>query len=233
MRSSAPREGIALNPDALPSVALPAEPGFLATRVPDGLPVRLREHLPAAEENARRNVERASAAARAVARESAGLLGTVHLAGTSRVSKVMMLRHVAGSWSSALAPFSACRGGCTHCCHIAVTILEIEAKLIAQKTGRRLQRPLRPRSLLDGRDDEAYGYEHPCVFLSGGECSIYEHRPLACRTLVNMDNTATLCELQPGLDVPVPYANSVGLQGRFAMATQSETFADIRDWFRP
>ncbi|WP_083293393.1 YkgJ family cysteine cluster protein [Hydrogenophaga sp. PML113] len=84
----------------------------------------------------------------------------------------------------------------------------------------------------DGAEAETYGYDRPCVFLTGGRCSIYAHRPLACRTLVNMDDTSVLCELEPGVAVPVPYGNAIAIQGRFALVTQREVFADIRDWFR-
>ncbi|CDN90608.1 hypothetical protein BN948_05053 [Hydrogenophaga intermedia] len=206
--------------------------GFLVAQAPADLSVRLLDHLPVAEACASRNVERAQPHVRKVVQETQGLLDSALAAGSSRTSKVMMIRHVASRWSAAVTPFSACRHGCAHCCHIAVSVPEVEAKLIAAKTGRRLQRPLRPRSLADGADEHDYGYDDPCVFLEGGRCSIYEHRPLACRTLVNMDDSAVLCELQQGMSVPVPYGNAIDMQGRFALVTQMETFADIRDWFR-
>lgn len=211
---------------------VPHASGFLVAKAPADLNKRLLEHLPVAEACASRNVERVQPLVQKVARETAGLLDSALEAGPSRPSKVMMIRHVASAWSAAVTPYSACRNGCAHCCHIAVSVPEVEAKLIAAKTGRRLQRPLRPLSMSDGADVEPYGYDKPCVFLTDGRCSIYEHRPLACRTLVNMDDTSFLCELEPGVAVPVPYANAIAIQGRFALVTQREVFADIRDWFR-
>jgi uncharacterized protein len=218
---------------SLPDSRLLTEQNTLAAMAPADLAPHLLAHLPHAEESAKRNVELSGPAVSTVARELGGLLASSQVPGTPKMNRVMMLRHVAASWSTALAPFSACRKRCSHCCHIAVTIPETEAKLIAKKTGRPLHKPLRPRTLADGSDlEQPYGYDHPCIFLKDGGCSIYEHRPLACRVLVNMDDTDLLCRLQPGKVVPVPYANSSAIQGRFALVTQNDVFADIRDWFR-
>ena len=71
----------------------------------------------------------------------------------------------------------------------------------------------------------------PCTFLVNHRCSIYDHRPMMCRTLVNMDSVDTLCRIVKGVDVPVPYLNTVEMKGYFAYLTQTEQFADIREWF--
>ncbi len=105
----------------------PHASGFLVAQAPAALNKRLRDHLPVAEACARRNVERAQPFVHKVARETVGLLDSALEAGPSRVSKVMMLRHVASAWSGAVTPYSACRNGCAHCCHIAVTVPEVEA----------------------------------------------------------------------------------------------------------
>ncbi len=47
----------------------------------------------------------------------------------------------------------------------------------------------------------------------------------------NMDSVDTLCRLVPGVEVHVPYLNTVILKGYFAYLTQAEQFADIREWF--
>ena len=67
--------------------------------------------------------------------------------------------------------------------------------------------------------------------MKDGECSIYAHRPLVCRTLVNMDDTSLLCELHQGVAIPVPYANSTRLQSAMALLHLDDTWADIREWF--
>lgn len=71
----------------------------------------------------------------------------------------------------------------------------------------------------------------PCTFLVNGKCFIYAHRPLVCRTQVNLDSVDTLCQLVPGVDVPVPYLQAVELQGYFACLTHEEQYADIRELF--
>lgn len=107
-----------------------------------------------------------------------------------------------------------------------------EAKLIAKAIGRRLAEPDEPLNIetIAGRR-KFFGV--PCSFLVDGKCSIYVHRPLVCRTLVNLDSVDTLCRLVPGVDVPVPYLQAVEMQGYFAYLTQDEQYADIREWFPP
>jgi hypothetical protein len=54
---------------------------------------------------------------------------------------------------------------------------------------------------------------------------------MMCRTLVNMDSVDTLCRIVKGVDVPVPYLNTLEMKAYFAYLTQTEQFADIREWF--
>jgi len=46
-----------------------------------------------------------------------------------------------------------------------------------------------------------------------------------------MDSVDTLYRLVPGVEVPVPYLNTMILKGYFAYLTQTEQYADIREWF--
>lgn len=53
-------------------------------------------------------------------------------------SKLMRSRFLAGEWSYVFAPKTACASGCSHCCHIRVSVSRSEAKLIAKAIGRKV-----------------------------------------------------------------------------------------------
>lgn len=101
---------------------------------------------------------------------------------------------------------------------------------MAKQLGIALAEPAVPQGI-EGTHKRADYFGKPCTFLKEGQCSIYAHRPLVCRTLVNMDDTDVLCELHPGVAVPVPYANSTRLQSAMALLHLEDTWADIREWF--
>lgn len=89
---------------------------------------------------------------------------------------------------------ASCAKGCSHCCYLLTTISVADAVLIAERL---LRKPdwltWLPRLADDARasfhaDGSAIGREdyfdnqQPCSFLSDGLCSVYEQRPVACRT---------------------------------------------------
>lgn len=129
----------------------------------------------------------------------------------------------------------ACRKGCAHCCHIPVAVPEVEAKMIGMAIGRR------PKNVAAYQEDghyasQSYGYHTPCPFLQDNRCSIYEHRPLACRKLVSLDIDDLLCRLVSPPGPPVPYFDTVEFD--FALVTICATklgvkTADIREYFPP
>lgn len=203
----------------------------LASLAPDNLPEHLHEHLPVAQAAAERNVAKAGAAVGARVHElDEQAYAAVRMPAALPV-RITRLKFIAGQWSEALGAHAACRQGCSSCCHVAVSLSRAEARLIAQKTGARLNEgPGTPLGFADPKEvDRIAGT--PCPFLADGLCSIYAHRPFVCRTLVNMDDSPVLCEIVPGVNVPVPYANSVNQRGLFAAATLKEPHADIREWF--
>lgn len=191
-----------------------------------------------------------SPAGEAMLKERAGAIGA-HLDPATRAAfvrqardakttakRVMWLRKEADVLSRAAAGHSACHAGCSHCCHIGVTMTEAEARVIAAETGRKLAEPPAEATLdvselvLDDKlspeelqrwaaEKMAHAREWTvdrwfgvaCTFLSADEtCSIYASRPLACRLQVNVDADALLCRLVPGNEqsdrIRVPYADT-------------------------
>lgn len=66
---------------------------------------------------------------------------------SSSRQRVLWLRRALEPVLSAVAGDSACRSGCSHCCHIAVQVTEREARVIAREVGRPLLDPSDGRSL--------------------------------------------------------------------------------------
>lgn len=128
----------------------------------------------------------------------------------------------------------ACRRGCSHCCHIAVAITPEEAEAIGKRIGRAPRKDVTLcRNPSEGFD---FGYDNPCTFLKDGECSIYEHRPLACRAHFSLDVDALLCELHPPESSPVPLLNPKNVNMLLVYAinpTDEKSLADIREYFPP
>lgn len=147
------------------------------------------------------------------------------LQGKTATKRLMWLHRAADAFSSAVAPHAACRPGCTHCCHIPVTVTAAEAVLIGKATGvAPVQHPA--SEAVDA------SYENPCPFLVDSRCSIYAVRPTVCRAHFNLDADALLCELTPGGQVPVPLADNRALMLTAAqVAGHGGLSADIRRWF--
>ena len=146
---------------------------------------------------------------------------------------------------------SACKGGCDHCCHIAVAVSEAEADAIAAATG--ISREANPvggqtvlQSLLDGSDEvaaerrELANDRHSgsrCPFLGrDSRCRVYEVRPLNCRLHFSLSDDDRPCRLS-GTEggrtgEEVLYLNT--LERRLENARVlgvHQLVADIRAWF--
>ena len=205
-------------------------PSALTLAAPANLPDDLMTHLPIAEIAATKNMDAVRAAATP---ELNDLLRQLRQAQTPAVpakTKVIRLRHIAGEWSRAFASKTACASGCSHCCNLGVMVPKSEAKLMAKAIGRQLVEPDQNLDLHSATERNSF-LGTPCSFLADGRCSIYQHRPMMCRMLVNMDSVDLLCRIVDGVDVPVPYLNTLELKAYFAFLTQTEQFADIREWF--
>jgi Fe-S-cluster containining protein len=145
-------------------------------------------------------------------------------------TKFRMLYALADDIGKHADGLAACKRGCSHCCHIAVGMLQGEAEVLGRAIGVKPAK-VQHRSQFAGFD---FGYHNPCTFLRNGECSIYENRPLACRTHYNFDADPLLCELYPPDTANVPYWNSMPLQ-MLAMQICAQagkiTMQDIRAFF--
>lgn len=137
--------------------------------------------------------------------------------------------------NAAVAPYAACRRGCSHCCHIPAVIFTSEAEAIAQATGR----PLLPLPRRDPEAVRAAGAAFtgtPCPFLVDAECSIYAVRPFTCRQHHSLDDTPAQCSLDvPSERSSVPALSSVRtVELPYAwMLFTREAMGDIREFFPP
>jgi hypothetical protein len=117
---------------------------------------------------------------------------------TSRQRLSIALRLV-DEFGVLVAPLAACRQGCSHCCHIRVEMTQLEVEQLGQAIGRKPNTKLRYLPHEDG----AFGYDTPCPFLMDRECSIYVHRPFACRKHHSLDAD----ELFRRLDMPPAFSD--------------------------
>lgn len=132
--------------------------------------------------------------------------------------------------SALVGPQTPCKSGCSHCCKMAVTISSHEADLIAEHIG--VERDHPPMALDQGHEVSKF-MNVPCVFLKKGKCSIYEVRPLACRTHYNLSAFPEVCNTvdYPGNDVPNLDWRKVWNASAIIHAEAGASFADIRDFF--
>jgi hypothetical protein len=83
-----------------------------------------------------------------------------------------------------------CAAGCAACCHlmVQVTPAEVEA-LVPHVTGGVAERLRANAALVSGMDAGAYRRARPrCAFLDdAGLCSVYDVRPVRCRSHVSSD----------------------------------------------
>lgn len=148
----------------------------------------------------------------------------------SKTKSVLWLRRAVETVAIQVQSRSACATGCSHCCNIAVDVSKTEALMIAKAIGRKVD-----SRVLDGvvtKQHPMSWYGQPCPFLHAGQCSVYEHRPVACRTQFNMDDDDLLCMLVQGEEIRVPYLDMMDHKLAYAEAVSTnEVCADIRQWF--
>ena len=171
--------------------------------------------------------------------QAVGRLLTQAIRSSTRAKKVMWLRQAADAAAMRAQPHAACRQGCAHCCHIAVVVTKAEALQIAAETGCDMDGeagkppPLEALDAATAKDGNAAHWQGvPCSFLKEGNCSIYRHRPLACRLQLNMDEDDLLCQLVEGESIRVPYLNMTAHHVAAVVAFgMGQPIADSREWF--
>jgi Fe-S-cluster containining protein len=201
-------------------------------------PQAVRERLQNVDDTVRANAATANADMQRRAKKIGfGLeqLGKLAKSGSKhRVRGMALLRDIAMVWGSSVAKGAACRQGCNHCCHKPVPISAVEAKVIGKAIKRH------PASIQDstvqadgtrlqGDVEKASG---ACTFLlANGDCAIYAHRPVLCRTRFNLDQDALLCETVDGQTFPVPEANAAPIHTVYQQLSADSSMADLREFF--
>jgi Fe-S-cluster containining protein len=102
---------------------------------------------------------------------------------------------IANRMTEALELHVACKPGCSSCCHMNTIIYEHEAIRLAEVSGKKMARlPLRPGNVVFAEGLKFNG--RPCPFLVENRCSVYEDRPLVCRTHHSLRENATQCSME-------------------------------------
>lgn len=155
-------------------------------------------------------------------------------------TKYIKLRELTDHAAALVAPQTPCKKGCSACCYQAVPISLNEARIIEGATGHRYSREA--KTLVPAIDTmetiarfnancEARLHDPtPCPFLVDDACSIYEVRPIPCRSHQVLHPDASRCKLNGKPLAQVKYdltwtddvAATIGIEDRWA---------DIREFF--
>ncbi len=85
-----------------------------------------------------------------------------------------------------------CRRGCHHCCYLMPMVSLPEAAVIYDSIGQerfdsmkqKFEDELKLLKAVGFSSNKLFENKYACTFLTGGQCSIYEDRPLTCRVHV-------------------------------------------------
>lgn len=126
----------------------------------------------------------------------------------------------------------ACSKGCSYCCHIPVSLYQLEADYIEQHTGIKAVKDVKGSSVFSG---EWVDQTKPCPFLQATQCSIYPYRPLSCRTHVSFESSNEKCRFGSKSTIQMINRDSSfpGVMQAFRelSANYNPIPADIRDYF--
>lgn len=123
-------------------------------------------------------------------------------------------------------PYTVCSAGCSACCHIPVTISELEASYIERNAGRSMRRGV----MSSGVPVSLGG----CPLLGNdGRCSVYLSRPFNCRVFAAFDDPALCAQLDARHVVYSSDSNAIfaGSKQWLMKLNGSGAIADIRAFF--
>lgn len=149
--------------------------------------------------------------------------------GLPRKEKSQKMVEMADEIGKLLAPHLVCKKGCSGCCNMAVVISRDEAEIIGEFTGKNV---FTPPALMQQEDYVTKYNGVVCPFLKDDACSIYEVRPLPCRTHFNISKYPEVCDINkyPGCDTP-----TVDLRPFWFAAAMihglDTAYGDIREFF--
>lgn len=150
-------------------------------------------------------------------------------ANASARSKIGKIYRLIDQIAEVRAPHVACAGECADCCRMNVSISGLEAKLIAEATGRKVATV---EDSVKHEQDRFVGVA--CPFLRNDLCTIYEHRPLVCRNHASFYATAKWCTPEHSLRTDAPMVNFSGIDEAYVAVSSGRDrliLADIRDFF--
>lgn len=144
-------------------------------------------------------------------------------------TKLRRVYAVVDELTAAAQPFVACGKGCSACCHMNVMISDAEARMIAKETE------LRPVSFPRSRKYEPAAFSGAaCPFLREGVCSIYQHRPFACRKHLSFHTSDYWCRPEHSHEREMPFVRYSAVEEAYFSVTglgAGGVFADIREFF--
>lgn len=157
---------------------------------------------------------------------------------SSSKTKMYKLQQIMSDVRVFSAPYAACKEGCSNCCHMRVLISQTEANAIGEAIGvKAAQLPLGTPV----KEEDDFGRNTPCTFLSAGKCSIYANRPVQCRNYINIDVDPLLCSYEnwnlakkrDPASVGIPMLGAAPIMSAYQMVSngKAEVYNDIRKFF--
>ena len=164
----------------------------------------------------------------ALAREDAlpEVLASVNASVKSKLRRIYAMSDELANGRDQFVP---CKKGCANCCRMNVMVSQLEAQQIATASGRKVVALTRPK-------------QHPigtfagvdCPFHIDSVCTVYEDRPLVCRSHASYYVSNFACDTvnMPITDAPiVEFAGLTKALGMVSAIKGYAVFADIRDFF--